>query len=270
MFQNLIESSSHKDDYARRSSFFLGAFAVYVLAFLAIGVGSIFAYSTRVENPDLRLVSLVTPIEPSEVDRPQRSSGSRQTSGGSSRPLVLKTQPVIATMDPSLIKTGTRVAPKGLELPPGTDFTIGIPSGNPFGGSNGGPGGGPGGDGTDGNSRHIEELGKDTPPPAMKIESKPPIRKVKISAGPLNGEAKYLPKPPYSQLARIARADGVVTVEVLIDEYGKVVSARVLSGHPLLRSDSIRAAYNARFSPTTLGGQPVKVSGVITYNFVLQ
>jgi len=41
-----------------------------------------------------------------------------------------------------------------------------------------------------------------------------------------------------------------------------------VSGHPLLRAAAVAAARGARFSPTKLSGQPVKVSGVITYNFV--
>lgn len=59
-----------------------------------------------------------------------------------------------------------------------------------------------------------------------------------------------------------------MTVQVLIDERGNVVSATAVSGHPLLRAAAVSAARSARFSPTMLSGQPVKVSGVITYNFV--
>jgi protein TonB len=104
----------------------------------------------------------------------------------------------------------------------------------------------------------------------MKVESKPPTKTIKISTGPMNGKATLLPKPVYSALAKATHAYGLVTVEILIDEFGKVISAHALNGHPLLLSDSVRAAYQARFNPTTLGGVPVKVSGVITYNFVLQ
>jgi protein TonB len=59
-----------------------------------------------------------------------------------------------------------------------------------------------------------------------------------------------------------------VAVQVLIDEDGRVISANAVSGHPLLRGAAEQAARGARFSQTLLSGQPVKVSGVITYNFV--
>jgi TonB family protein len=61
-----------------------------------------------------------------------------------------------------------------------------------------------------------------------------------------------------------------VNVEVLVDETGKVISAKAVSGSPLLMHAAQQAALGARFSPTRLGDQAVKVSGVITYNFMLE
>jgi protein TonB len=89
-----------------------------------------------------------------------------------------------------------------------------------------------------------------------------------ISGGILNGKAISLPKPSYPAIARSARASGKVVVEVIIDESGRVISARAVSGHPLLQASAVQAAYGARFSPTQLSGQPVKVTGTISYNFV--
>ena len=91
-----------------------------------------------------------------------------------------------------------------------------------------------------------------------------------LAAGVLNGRAISLPQPRYPARGRAARATGTVTVRVLVDEAGRVISAEAVSGHRLLREAAVAAAYQARFSPTQLSGQPVKVSGVITYNFVLQ
>lgn len=90
-----------------------------------------------------------------------------------------------------------------------------------------------------------------------------------ISGGVLNGKAISLPKPGYPPVARAARQTGTVTVQVTIDENGSVISARAVSGPPLLQAAAVQAAYGARFSPTKLSGQPVKVTGVVTYNFEL-
>jgi protein TonB len=101
------------------------------------------------------------------------------------------------------------------------------------------------------------------PPPSIRPRAPEPPR----SLGVVNGKATHLPIPPYPAAAISLNIKGEVAVQVTIDEYGKVVSAKAVSGHPLLRRDSERAAMNARFSPTTLSKVPVKVTGVIVYNF---
>ena len=58
-------------------------------------------------------------------------------------------------------------------------------------------------------------------------------------------------------------------VEVTVDEQGNVISARALSGHPLLKDAATNAAKGWKFSPTMLTGVPVKVIGTITFNFNL-
>jgi TonB family protein len=93
--------------------------------------------------------------------------------------------------------------------------------------------------------------------------------KMPISGGVLNGKAISKPAPVYPREAIEAGASGTVTVQILVDEEGGVATAVAVSGHPLLREAAASAARQARFSPTRLSGQPVKVTGVVTYNFVL-
>lgn len=82
-----------------------------------------------------------------------------------------------------------------------------------------------------------------------------------------NGKAMTVPQPAYPESARSAGATGKVVVQVLIDETGKVLNACAVNGHPSLWQASEQAAYQARFTPTTLSGQPVKTLGVLTYSF---
>lgn len=84
----------------------------------------------------------------------------------------------------------------------------------------------------------------------------------------INGKAVKLAKPPYPPAARAVRASGTVHVQVLIETDGTVYTAAPVSGHPLLRSSARMSACSSKFTPTLLSGQPVKVSGIITYNFV--
>jgi TonB family protein len=101
------------------------------------------------------------------------------------------------------------------------------------------------------------------PPPAPRPLMKP------VSGGVLNGKALSLPAPAYPEFARRMRTSGLVEVEVVVDENGKVISARALAGPPSLRDVAVQAAFQARFSPTKLSGQPVKITGRINYNFTL-
>jgi len=90
-----------------------------------------------------------------------------------------------------------------------------------------------------------------------------------VSGGVLNGTAVFLPPPMYPEAAKRMRTQGVVSVDVILDETGKVVAANASSGPSALRDAAVQAALKARFSPTKLSGQPVKVSGVINYKFAL-
>lgn len=103
------------------------------------------------------------------------------------------------------------------------------------------------------------------PPP---LPAPRPILKP-ISGGVLNGTAINLPAPIYPDSAKRFRMSGIVMVEVVVDETGKVISASASSGPGPLREVAVQAALRARFSPTKLSGQPVKVSGVINYKFSL-
>jgi TonB family protein len=84
------------------------------------------------------------------------------------------------------------------------------------------------------------------------------------------GHALELPKPNYPAIARAAHASGTALVQIIIDEDGKVSAAAAVSGHPLLYGVSAAAARQARFTPMKFNGKPVKVTGVISYNFVPQ
>ncbi len=91
-----------------------------------------------------------------------------------------------------------------------------------------------------------------------------PNQKRPISGGMLNGKAIYLPLPEVPA----GEATGVVLVQILIDEQGSVVEARALSGPQHLHVPAVNAARLARFSPTLMMGEPVRVSGTLSYSFV--
>ncbi|HZS07007.1 MAG TPA: energy transducer TonB [Blastocatellia bacterium] len=94
-------------------------------------------------------------------------------------------------------------------------------------------------------------------------------RRVNVAGSALQGNATRRVQPPYPPIAKAARASGAVQVQVTVNEAGEVTEASAVSGHPLLRDSAVEAARQWRFKPTLLGGQPVKISGLLTFNFTL-
>jgi TonB family protein len=104
-------------------------------------------------------------------------------------------------------------------------------------------------------------------PTAIVITPKPNLRISTISKVILNKQAVELPKPSYPILARTTRAIGTVIVEVIIDSSGHVLVAKAIEGTPIFYKAAEEAALKARFKPTIVGGQPVKLTGKIKYQF---
>jgi TonB family protein len=88
-----------------------------------------------------------------------------------------------------------------------------------------------------------------------------------VVAGTLNGKETLLPDPEYPESAKRNGASGKVTVAVLVDRTGTVISARALNGDPLLQVPAVAAARKARFAPEKLISRLSRTSGTITYNF---
>ena len=264
MFNNLIESSSHTREYKRRGSFLLFTTGIYAVLLVLGGVASIYAYDARLEEQNLEIVTLLPPVEvvpaaPEPISRPNQP---RETSHNDSG-ITERATAMLSVNHPEVVPHNVSTAPNvNLPLPDHGNYAI---TGRDREAA--GPVAGPRGPGIEGRvAAPPAQVTLTDPPPPPPDPPKPPLV---ISKGVITGLAISLPKPAYSEIAKRARIQGQVSVQVLIDEYGKVVSAKAVSGHPLLTVEAQRAALQARFAPTKLSNQPVKVSGVITYNFVL-
>jgi TonB family protein len=263
MFNNLIESSSHAKEFKRRGSFLLFTTATYLLLFVITGVVSIYAYDAHLEEQTthLELLTWVPPPTPEAVAPVPRNTIRAAANSNESPTRSMRTELIDSTSNPINVPkdvgtVASSVPPARIDSVPGDKNVDPIVPANDRG-VPGGTGTGPVVVGMD-----------DTPPPAP--TPKPAVPQVLKVSTVLNGRAIELPKPKYPTMAAQIRLQGVVTVQVLIDETGKVMSAKAVSGHPILVPEAQRAALQARFSPTMISNQAVKVSGVITYNFVLQ
>lgn len=273
MFDNLVESGTHTEDIARKGSFFLGTLVIYSVLLVAIAIGSIYWYDAHLTSQNLELVTLVAPVPvQQQQEQPKQEEQPKPAAATPERQVAMRTELIASTLDPTKVPQKVEsVAVKTPPIPKGVQVVLGSRNVDPV--STGGPVGpvGPPGGAVGGTGTGPVVVTEDEPPPPPKPKPTPPPKpSAPISGGVLNGKAISKPTPPYPAIAKAARASGTVTVQIVVDESGKVISAKAVSGHPLLQQAAVQAAYQARFSPTMLSGQPVKVSGVITYNFVLQ
>ena len=109
------------------------------------------------------------------------------------------------------------------------------------------------------------KLATEAPPPPP--PPKAPQRKV--SEGVLNARLIRSPAPVYPALAKSSKTTGRVTVEVEVDEDGKVVKAVATSGPQLLRRAAEDAVKQWQYSPTLLNGEPVAVTSTVNIDFKL-
>jgi len=103
--------------------------------------------------------------------------------------------------------------------------------------------------------------------------------------GVVQGQATRQVAPEYPRSAKEYHITGTVTVEITIDETGRVTAANAIGGRfnrpmnvsedktrqiiPQLNKAAVEAALKWRFEPTRLSGVPVKVIGSVTFNFLM-
>jgi protein TonB len=270
MFHNLIESGSHRRDLARRGRFFLGTLASYALVAAAVGVAGVYAYSAHLDEQSYQITMLPSwtlPAVTREIVQPDPPPG-HHTTGDVSRRREFYVD--LRTTPPSTPPISTHYNPIP-PLPPGYVVRDSINADAASGVT--GPIS-PGGDGAAPlatNARpHVVET-EDVRPPEPPAPTPAPRRVEVLKLSNLvSSKIVNKPIPVYPQIARVAGIQGSVSVEILVDEQGRVVSAKATTGHALLRVAAQQAAMQARFTPTQLNGEPVKISGVITYNFTLR
>lgn len=266
MFNNLIESSSHLKEFKRRSSFLLLTGTTYLVLFAVTGVVSIYAYDAHLEDrtSEIQILEFAPlPQEQPEPAPPRNTIAATSSDSSHSPTQSIRTALIDSASNPMNVPKD--VGTIASDVPEArTDSKIGARNFDPPAGPGSNNRGVPGGTGT-----NLVPVDTEPPPPdPTPIPTPAPIKTLRVSTI-LNGQAKFLPKPVYPRMATSIRLQGIVSVQVLIDESGNVVSAKAVSGHPILIPEAQRAAMQAKFSPTIVSGQPVKVSGVISYNFTM-
>lgn len=268
MFDKLIESEPEGAEFRNRRWYFMVSSLVVGVLFATAVVISIFAGDIGLGSSNFELTEMLAPVEmaATEPETPQTrlpAASLRSESRLPTRPINME-----RVDEAILVPTTTSVVANSQSARPNRPFDIGPLNTDPsYSGTSGrdhtnsGP---PGGGLLQAVAAETETIKPPEPPPAKPpTANNPPVP----SLGVVNGRATSLPKPFYTAAAISVRAQGKVDVQVTIDETGHVTSAHAVSGHLLLRPEAERAARRAVFTPTLLSNKPVKVTGVIIYNF---
>lgn len=283
MLNQMIESKENTKEGVRRGKYFLTTLVLVTMLSGSGVVWSLFAKQLGTGDENLELSKLISPVAIAETappvpEAPKETNPAKQ-SAKSQTVLPTRTANIARTDETRYIPDKVSAAPSNQKARPVGIYTIGAKDSDEFSAQSQTTGRGTSG-ADDGISRTMKAdlviNDKESEPPVLKkkpivaektepVETPKPFRQ---TLGVINGKAISLPTPPYPSAAQAVRAGGQVSVQVSIDEEGRVTSAKAVSGNPLLRSVSETAAKSARFSQTFLSGQPVKVTGVIIYNFV--
>lgn len=278
MLDKLIISKNSAGDSTKLRGLFL-SISIFVTSIFTFGlVFSLFSQNLALGNDSLNISTLIAPpaVPTSEPPKPRTEQPQQNKDPQKSPSITTRKENILRIDETPNIPNTISTSKSKSEVRPNIPFSLGaIDQTIPSGPSNNAPVGSRCSDcsttgksiGADNDSGAEVIKTKDTTrvgkPPAIKKPESATI----VSLGVLNSVAKNLVTPAYPAAARAIGANGRVTVQVLIDENGRVINAAAMDGHPLLRDVALRAARSSTFTPTLLSKVPVKARGIIIYNF---
>jgi TonB family protein len=258
MFDKLVESSKQKKR-GRTGRYFLITSLIYAVALTAFGVLTILWFNPSMAVAYECLTPLALPIQmPNQPSAPAPLT-TRGAASGATAPRQYSTEvPDEIVVGKTITNLPPRVAPPGhylvANLPPGDGTGIGSNWPGVLGGT--------------GNDPLPPPPARPTPSPKPEpIPSPTPAQPTKVSEGVMMGSAINKVYPVYPAPARQLRLSDVVQVQITISEEGRVIDAVVLKGHPFFREAALQAVRKWTFNPTKLSRVPIRVHGIITFNF---
>ncbi len=256
MFNKLVISTNERRK-GRIVRFFCGTSAIYALVIAGVlGLSVVVATPKLADTNERMLVLIVPPPPPGPPPARQRETTPPPAQPHNDPMQVRDLDAVVNTPTPT----------RRPAAPPSVNDSIGVigaPEGN----------GDPNGNWSVPSSPAHAEMTPPPPPPVEPSRAAPQVdttRPVRLTSSVLQGKAVVRRTPVYPPLAKQIHLAGSVSVEVMIAPDGHVEAARAVSGHPMLMTAAVEAAREWRFEPTLLNGTPVRVSGVIIFNFTMQ
>jgi periplasmic protein TonB len=107
-------------------------------------------------------------------------------------------------------------------------------------------------------------------PPPRPPDPPRPAGPVRVADLPVAPRKTVDVRPIYPDIARMARKEGTVVMEAVLDPSGHVTQLRVIRSVPMLDEAALDAVRQWRYTPSLYGGRPVSVLMTITIRFTLQ
>jgi TonB family protein len=262
MFNKLVVSTNERRSN-RTTRFFFGTSIIYLVITASALALSVFFADAKLADSGNRTGIMITPVPPPLLGsrRPESRHQPSQDSTRQDSNNVRSLDDILAKPAPAQASVRPGGPPRvgdigeGMNYGPGDPDGVrdGLPQAIPIPGL------------------HSNATDPPRPQDASRTQSRAvePDRPMKLSSVVLQGKAVARRTPDYPQLAKQIRLEGAVSVEVIIAPDGHVESARAVSGHQLFIKAAVDSAYGWRFEPTRLNGTPVRVTGIIVFNFKL-
>jgi protein TonB len=252
MFEHsLIDLESQRQPARRRWISLPVAVSLHLVAFAAFGFGSYWSVGTVPEPPvNVAFIDVMLPPVPPAPASSHSAPPPTPTHAPTPAPQPAPTQAPTVQQPTRVPDHLEPVSPSTSTMPevPGPPTTSPPTSGGPTHGSGNG----------DGSGMDIGIGDGPSEPLRLTAAITPPVAFLKV-------------QPRYTETARRANIQGVVVVEAIVDEQGRVTDARVLRGLPMgLDRAAIEAIEQWRFKPALMQDRPVKVYFTLTATFTLQ
>ncbi|MBX7061387.1 MAG: TonB family protein [Pyrinomonadaceae bacterium] len=265
MFDRQIGYDAEGNKQHGRSPYFGFSISLVTALFATFLVAGIFADDFSLPGESLEMTALLAPTatEP-VVAEPEKAASAAPRSSSQSVPTRTA---LVARVDEAQF-VPTKIGVEKSNVPPRPYGPVDLGKVNDNGPRSSGTGRPDGV--SDGNEQtfgpknpstsKVDETEPDIAPPPV-VDRRPKF------LGIITSKATYLPKPQYPAIAEKMGMSGSVSVQVVIDEQGRVISATASTSNAIFRDNAVRAARQARFSPTLLSNVPIKVTGIIVYHF---
>jgi protein TonB len=240
----LLVLADHKPAGARRGATLVASVVLHSALIAAIVIVPLLIGEALPAPPDMIRAFFVSPPDaPAPPPPPPPPPAAARTRAQAPTPAPVPSTPAQFTAP---IEVPEAIAPE----PAGID--LGVEGGVPGGVEGGVPGGVVGG--------IVGGLPQEAPPPA---------KVVRIGGRLVAPKLIRMIPPVYPDLALASRLTALVTLEAHVDTRGRVISVKVLQGHPLFDEAAMAAVREWRYQPLLLNGVPTEFLVSVTVRFNL-